>query len=63
MLYAFSQNIIDRSPNTVRENKQTEKSPLQLLSKRNKGILYVTAGKSGAEEGSCSCGCNNRREM
>lgn len=63
MFYAFYQKVIARRPNTVRENKQTEKSLLQLLSKRNKRILYVSSGKSGAVEGNCSCGCKNRMEI
>lgn len=45
MFYAFCQKVIARGSNTVGKNKQTEKSPLQLLSKRNKRICVLVLGE------------------
>lgn len=45
MLHAFCQEVIAGGPNIVRENKQTEKSLLQLLCKRNKRICMLVLGK------------------
>jgi len=46
----------------VRENKETEKSPLQLYSKRKKGNLNFTTQRNSMEEGSCSSECNKRKK-
>lgn len=46
----------------VRENKQIEKSPLHLFSKRKGGNLNFTTQRNGVEKGRCSSECNKRKK-